>query len=317
MKLLANIGLLIAAFGWGAQIPVLNELLARWDPYFLAAARYALAVPPLLAILAVVEPSGAILRPLRDGRIWLLGLALGAFVPLYTLGVAHADPNTAAIVGSTGPAVAAVVGWACFGLPFDRSMVPAIVLAMAGGVLATYDPGAAGGAFDLRGGELLILLASACWAWYSLAAQRWLAQWSQLRISCVTMVPGTVVSVVVYLAAALVGSADLPPAAPTGVLDIGLLPARANKVFGTTSGSRITAFVTDVVVASLFLNFVPAFTIPSRRWRAAADDDAAARRRPRARRRSAIAAAARPGGGAPPPTRQRTDCSDVRPLHCA
>src|SRR5215470_8074163 len=172
MKLLANIGLLIAAFGWGAQIPVLNELLARWDPYFLGAARYALAVPLLLAILAAIEPSAAILRPLRDGRVWLLGLALGAFVPLYTLGIAHADPNTAAIVSSTGPAVAEIMGRTCFGLPFDRSMVPAIVLATAGGVLATYDPtgdpGASGGAFDLRGGELLIVLASACWAWYSL-----------------------------------------------------------------------------------------------------------------------------------------------------
>jgi drug/metabolite transporter (DMT)-like permease len=262
MKLLANIGLLIAAFGWGAQIPVLNELLARWDPYFLGAARYALAVPPLLAILAVVEPSGAILRPLRDGRIWLLGLALGAFVPLYTLGVAHADPNTAAIVGSTGPAVAAVVGWACFGLPFDRSMVPAIVLAMAGGILATYDSGAAGGAFDLRGGELLILLASACWAWYSLASQRWLAQWSQLRISCVTMVPGTVVSVAVYLVAALAGSADLPPAAPNGLLDIGFfawmtIMAVIAGLLGWNYGVRQLG----VVVASLFLNFVPVFTI--------------------------------------------------------
>jgi len=262
MKLLANIGLLIAAFGWGAQIPVLNELFARWDPYFLGAARYVLAVPPLLAILAVIEPSAAIFRPLRDGRIWLLGLALGAFVPLYTLGIAHADPNTAAIVGSTGPAVAAVVGWACFGLPFDRSMVPAIVLAMAGGILATYDSGAAGGAFDLRGGELLILLASACWAWYSLAAQRWLAQWSQLRISCVTMVPGTVVSVVVYLVAALAGSADLPPAAPTGLLDIGFFAwMTVMAVIAGLLGWNYGVRQLGVVVASLFLNFVPVFTI--------------------------------------------------------
>jgi drug/metabolite transporter (DMT)-like permease len=262
MKLLANIGLLIAAFGWGAQIPVLNELLARWDPYFLGAARYALAVPPLLAILAIAEPSGAILRPLRDGRVWLLGLALGAFVPLYTLGIAHADPNTAAIVGSTGPAVAAIMGWACFGLPFDRSMVPAILLAMAGGVLATYNPDAAGVAFDLRGGELLILLASACWAWYSLAAQRWLAQWSQLRISCITMVPGTVVSVVVYLVAALAGSAALPPPAPTGALDVGFFAwMTVMAVIAGLLGWNYGVRQLGVVVASLFLNFVPAFTI--------------------------------------------------------
>ena len=174
-------------------------------------------VPPLLAILAVVEPSGAILRPLRDGRIWLLGLALGAFVPLYTLGVAHADPNTAAIVGSTGPAVAAVVGWACFGLPFDRSMVPAIVLAMAGGIARHL---------RLRRGRRRLRparrraadLARLCLLGLVFArvpSAGW-AQRSQLRISCVTMVPGTVVSVAVYLAAALAGSADLLPAAPTG-----------------------------------------------------------------------------------------------------
>src|SRR5262245_20913297 len=262
MKLLANIGLLIAAFGWGAQIPVLNELLARWDPYFLGAARYALAVPPLLAILAVIEPSAAMLRPLRDGRVWLLGLALGAFVPLYTLGIAHADPNTAAIVSSTGPAVAAIVGRACFGLPFDRSMVPAIVLATAGGALATYDPGASGVAFDLRGGELLIVLASACWAWYSLASQRWLAQWSQLRISCITMVPGTVVSVVTYRAAALARSADLPPAAPTGLLDIGFFAwMTVMAVIAGLLGWNYGVRQLGVVVASLFLNVVPVFTI--------------------------------------------------------
>jgi drug/metabolite transporter (DMT)-like permease len=262
MKLLANIGLLVAAFAWGSQIPVLNELLARWDPYFLGAARYVLAVPPLLAILLVLEPGGAILRPLLDGRVWLLGLALGAFVPLYTLGIAHADPNTAAIVGSTGPAVAAIVGWACFGLPFDRSMVPAILLAMAGGILATYDPGGAGAAFDLRGGEVLILLASACWAWYSLAAQRWLTQWSQLRISCITMVPGAVVSVAIYLAAALAGSAALPPPAPTGLLDIGFFAwMTVMAVIAGLLGWNYGVRQLGVVVASLFLNFVPAFTI--------------------------------------------------------
>jgi drug/metabolite transporter (DMT)-like permease len=262
MKLLANIGLVIAAFGWGAQIPVLNELFGRWDPYFLGAARYALAVPPLLAILAVVEPSAAMIRPLRDARIWLLGVALGAFVPLYTLGIAHADPNTAAIVGSTGPAVAAIVGRACFGLPFDRSTAPAIVLATAGGALSTYDPGASGVAFDLRGGELLILLASACWAWYSLASQRWLAQWSQLRISCITMVPGTVVSVAIYLAAALAGSADLPPAAPTGLLDIGYFAwMTVMAVIAGLLGWNYGVRQLGVVVASLFLNVVPVFTI--------------------------------------------------------
>src|SRR5262245_31407236 len=215
----ANLALLVTVFAWGSQIPVLTELFERWDPYVLAAGRYVLAVPVLLAVLAVAEPGRTLLRPLIDGRLWLLGLALGLFVPLYTVGIAHADPNTAAILGSTGPAVAAVVAWGCFRLPFDRTMVPAIMLAMAGGILATYDPGAAGAAFDVRGGEALILLATACWAWYSFAAQRWYAHWSQLRISCLTMVPGASISLVICLAAGLAGGAALP-AAPIPALDV-------------------------------------------------------------------------------------------------
>jgi len=40
---------------------------------------------------------------------------------------------------------------------------------------------------------------------------------------------------------------DIDDAIRAGVISVSDLPARANEVFGTTSGSRITAFVTDVV----------------------------------------------------------------------
>ena len=40
---------------------------------------------------------------------------------------------------------------------------------------------------------------------------------------------------------------DIDDAIRAGVISVDDLPARANAVFGTTSGSRITAFVTDVV----------------------------------------------------------------------
>ena len=40
---------------------------------------------------------------------------------------------------------------------------------------------------------------------------------------------------------------DIDDAIRAGVIGVDNLPARANEVFGTTSGSRITAFVTDVV----------------------------------------------------------------------
>jgi drug/metabolite transporter (DMT)-like permease len=259
---LANLGLLITAFAWGTQIPVLNALFAKWDPYFLAAARYVLAVPFLLLILATVESGRGVLRALASKHLWILGIALGVFVPLYTLGIKHSDPNTAAILGSTGPVVGALVARFGFSMPLDRTMIPAMVLAMIGGTLATFSPRADGLSFDIRGGEFLIVIASACWAWYSLAAQQWLAGWSQLRISSLTMVTGAVASTVIYLVVAALGGAPFPPPPPLEGRELGLfawmtLVAVVAGILGWNYGVRKLG----IVVASLFLNFVPVFAI--------------------------------------------------------
>lgn len=259
---LANLGLLITALAWGSQIPLMNVLFERWDPYFLAALRYVLAAPVLLLILVVAEPTRGLGRALMNRKIWILGVMLGAFVPLYSLGIAHSNPNTAAILGSAGPVVAALVAWAGFGLPMERAMAPAMLLAMAGSVLATYDPDRAGSPFDIRGGEILILLAVAIWAWYSLAAQRWLAGWSQLKISALTLAPGAVVSCFVHLAVAALGLVPMPPPAPRGSLDIGLLAwlVLVSVVAGTLGWNYGVRHL-GVVVASLYLNFIPVFAI--------------------------------------------------------
>jgi drug/metabolite transporter (DMT)-like permease len=259
---LANLGLLITAFAWGTQIPVLNALFAKWDPYFLAAVRYVLAVPFLLLILALVESGRGVLCALASKHLWILGATLGVFVPLYTLGIKHSDPNTAAILGSTGPVVGALVARFGFAMPLDRTMIPAMVLAMIGGTLATFSPRADGLSFDIRGGEFLIVIASACWAWYSLAAQRWFAGWSQLRISSLTMVTGAVASTAIYLIAAALGSAPFPPPLPVEPTEIGLfawmtLVAVVAGLLGWNYGVRKLG----IVVASLFLNFVPVFAI--------------------------------------------------------
>ena len=259
---LANLGLLVVAFAWGSQIPVLTVLFEHWDPYFLAAARYVLAVPVLLLLWRVLEPRQFDLRGLLSLRVWILGTALGLFVPLYTLGVAHADPNTAAIIGSTGPVIAGLVAWIGFGQPIERSMWPAIVLALAGGVLATYEPGTNGNGFDIRGGEFLIILASICWTWYSLAAQRWLGAWSQLQISVITMVPATFVSILVYAGAILLNAAPWPVAPPRSALDVGLMlwmvamAVIAGLIFWNHGVRKL-----GIVITSLYLNFVPVFAI--------------------------------------------------------
>jgi drug/metabolite transporter (DMT)-like permease len=258
-----NLSLLFVALTWGTMIPGINLLLPTWDPFFLAAARYLLAAPILLACLFLFEPNRRTAARVPRWRLWLLGaIGIGSFAPLFTIGIAHANPVTAAIVGSTGPAVGALVAWTFFRIPLDRTMIPAIVLAILGCSLATYDPQAAAGGFDIRGGEFLIILATACWTWYSLAAQRWLAGWSQLHITAATTATGSITAVAVYVAAGLFGAASLPPAPPSSLQDVAVMSwivvvLICVGVIAWNQGVNRAG----IVVAMLYLNLTPIVAI--------------------------------------------------------
>jgi drug/metabolite transporter (DMT)-like permease len=81
----------------------------------------------------------------------------------------------------------------------------ALALAVAGGLLVRFSGSGVGLRPDLRGGELLLVLGAGCWAWYSLACQRWLVGMSQLRITAVTFLPGTLFLALAYVAATGLG----------------------------------------------------------------------------------------------------------------
>src|SRR5882672_4082606 len=139
-RLAANLGLLATTAAWGTMIPVLNLLLPRWDAFFLAAARYGLALPFLLAALKLREPGRLLPAGVAPWRILVLGaVGIGAFAPLFTLGVAHANPITAAILSASGPVIALFVAWLVDRAPVDRRLLPGIMLVVIGGAVATVD----------------------------------------------------------------------------------------------------------------------------------------------------------------------------------
>lgn len=257
-RLGANLGLLATTAAWGTMIPVLNLLLPRWDAFFLAAARYGLALPFLLAALKLREPGRLLPAGVAPWRVLVLGaIGIGAFAPLFTFGVAHANPITAAILSASGPVIALFVAWLVDRAPVDRRLVPGIALVVIGGTIATVDFRAGGRLFDLRGGEPLMLLGSFCWTWSSLTAQRWLAGCSQLRIATLLLLPGVAVLFLVDLAAIPVGLAHWPPAM-RGAFDgalflwMGLVSVLAGLLLWN-HGVRVLG----VVVASFFLNLIP------------------------------------------------------------
>jgi drug/metabolite transporter (DMT)-like permease len=260
-KWIGYFGLGLLALLWGTMVPTVAHLLERWDPYFLSAFRYIGALPFMWAALALLErrqpaQSGA------DWRIWPLGIVgIGCYATLYTIGVYHCHPVTAAILSATSPAVAAIVDRIVWGIPVDRRMLPAIALAIVGGALATVHLGD-GDMFDFRGGEILMVTAFACWSWYSTAAQRWCPGWSQLRITTATMTTGGVGLAVIFAIAVFAGAAHFPPPAPRSLSDVLILGWMtivlvALGVYLWNFGVKRTG----VVVASLYLNLVPIVSI--------------------------------------------------------
>jgi drug/metabolite transporter (DMT)-like permease len=256
-------GLILLAALWGTMVPTITHLLQTWDPLFLAALRYLGGGPALLPILLLMGRGGRRARPVAWSRLLFLGtVGIAGYAGLYTFGVAHSNPVTAAILSAASPAVATITDRVIFGRRLDRRMLPGLGLAILGCVCATVDLSRAGNPFDLRGGEILILAAFCCWSWYSTAAQRWLAGWSQIRISCITMSIGGGVLTVVYLVAAGLGGVPFPPAAPTSGRDVLVLLWLVLALVSV--GVLLWNFGvkrSGVVTASLYLNLTPIVAI--------------------------------------------------------
>jgi drug/metabolite transporter (DMT)-like permease len=196
-------------------------------------------------------------------RWWVLGtIGIGILAPMYSVGLQHASPITAAILNSATPAIAAIVGWLFYRIPITRLMIPGIILTFAGCLIATYDPTAGGSPFDLRGGEILIIAAGSCWCWYSITSQRWMRGCSQLRISAVTTATGSVGLLLIYLLASAWGAGDFPPRTPGSdsytlvFVWLSLVPIMLGNLLWLNAVSKI-----GLVISALYMNLVPTTTV--------------------------------------------------------
>jgi drug/metabolite transporter (DMT)-like permease len=260
--MIANLGLLLTMLIWGGFIPILNLVFDRWDPWSLAAIRYWIALPLLAIAIRLGDPGPLLPAGIDWRRVALIGgLGFGGFGGLYTVGVAHANPITAAIFSSAGPIVAALVARFGYGTPLAKGTRPALALAFAGGLLAMVDWHAAESPFMFRGGEILLLLSTVCWCWYSVEAQRALAGMSQVQITFLTMIPASAVLTLAYLTAGLFGAAHLPMPKPT-VPELAIFLYMGGAVAGL--GVMLWNFGVQrlgVVIASIYLNLIPVVAI--------------------------------------------------------
>lgn len=255
-----NAGLLLTIVFWGSLIPVLSDMLLRWDTLFVAMSRYAMAAVILLGVYYLRERAPLFPGGVTVVQLFQLGSAMAAFSILYTFGVAHSHPVTAAVISACGPVIAGLVSWAVTKVRPGSELHLALGLSVTGATIATVDLRAETATFALRGGEFLIMIASASWAWYSLKAQAWLAGSSQLRITTLTAMPAGIVLATVWLLAMAAGLTD-PLPRPDG-RDVAMfawvtIPGVVLGVMMWNYGVQRLG----VVVASMFLNLIPVVAV--------------------------------------------------------
>jgi drug/metabolite transporter (DMT)-like permease len=255
---LPHAGAVLGTALWGTMIPIIDLLLAAADPYTLSAVRYALCGVILLAWLAL-KSGPRWLAALPWGRIALLGLAMAAFVTLYTLGVAYSDPVTAIVVGATGPVISALFAASLYRVPVGRGMGIAFLLATIGAATASLGGRVSAGPGGFRGGEILLVLAAVVWAWYSMQAQRWLAAFGQFRATALSIIAGAVILQLVLLVAVGCG-VELRLAPTPAALAVFAWAAVSTTLGGILLWNRAVAQL-GIITASLYLNLVPVFGI--------------------------------------------------------
>lgn len=255
--LLANLGLLLMIFTWGAFFPILERLLTLWDFYSATLGRQIFGTLVLAACVFAArrrEPLPLIIPWRRILILGGIGVSLGSLMT--SLGVLFSDGLSSAIISTTNPISAALTAAILYREPWGRGLVLATILSVIGGLISVMGDRSVAD-MQFRGGEILIVLANVTWTWMSMAAQRWLRGFSQLQITLFTVTAGAF-WLLVLLPFLLLGNLvelriDLGVEALSMVIFAGVVPIAIGNFCWHYGVSRI-----GIVVASMYNNLLPA-----------------------------------------------------------
>lgn len=204
---------LLAVLFWGAQFPIAKSAFAAVDPFHVSAIRYGVATLLLVPIVAALEGPTALRY---YGRAWpaatiaLIGMAGSPL--LVFAGLALTRPEHAAIIVALQPSMTAIADWALHGRRPARFTLGCILTAFAGVVLVVTrgNPALGLGRQEIVG-DCLVLVGAACWVVYTMGTERFRG-WSALKLTVLTLIPGSIGLVVATAVLVQLGVARVPTA---------------------------------------------------------------------------------------------------------
>ena len=246
---------------WGANLPVTNVMLRYYDLIPMAALRTAAATASLILLLWLIEGRRALRIDVGLGRFLLLGLMMASFFAVYALGLQYSNPITVAAVQVASPLIASVTVRLVSGLRFDPGFGVALALTVLGGLILSAGGLFVTGSVTFGGGEIIVLLSNVLWTLYSIKAQAWFNQASQLHRAYVASLSAMGWLILCSLALIVLGWARSPfgvtdPWIWTQLITVAILASGLGSYCWNVGASRL-----GVAVASLWVNLVPFFAV--------------------------------------------------------
>jgi drug/metabolite transporter (DMT)-like permease len=200
-----------AVIVWGAQFPIAKSAFAFVDPYHVSAIRYALGTLLLIPIVTALQGPQALRY---YGRLWpasVIGLIGMTGSPLLVFaGLALIGPEHTAIIVSLQPSMTAIADWLVRGRRPARFTLACIATAFLGVVLVVTRGGAAVTAGrDEWLGDFLVLAGALCWVVYTMGTELFRG-WSTLKLTVLTLIPGSIGLVLATAALVPYGVAQVP-----------------------------------------------------------------------------------------------------------
>ena len=199
---------------WGIQLPVAKEAFGSVDAFHVTAIRYALGALALVALLAWLEGPAALSYYGRVRPAVLFGLlGMCASPMLVFLGISLSTPEHAVIIIALQPSMTALADWAVRGRRPSNFTLGCVAVAFAGvvTVVTRGDPHRLLGSGELAG-DLVVILGAACFVAYTMSVENFKG-WSALRFTTLTIIPGSIGSVVVTALLVAAGKATVPSVA--------------------------------------------------------------------------------------------------------
>lgn len=175
---------------WGVNFPLVKGAFAALPPFAFNGLRFAIAAALLAGVVGAAEGPW---WPTRADLPGLLGLGLvghAAYQMLWMTGLARTTAGHSSIILAMVPLFVGVLGALLRIERSARAVWLGLVVAFAGVVVLVT--GGAGLTLDASTavGDTITLAAAVCWAAYTVISRRYLARFSPLRLTTVTLVLG-------------------------------------------------------------------------------------------------------------------------------